>query len=71
MFTISTTLWALDITDFLRGLHKILILTDGTTTQRNADYLIELNPRVIVQTTLFSIEDASSPSAKCFGGEND
>ncbi|KAJ3909359.1 hypothetical protein F5879DRAFT_83343 [Lentinula edodes] len=56
MFTISTTLWALDITDFLRGLHKILILTDGTTTQRNADYLIELNPRVIVQTTLFSIE---------------
>ncbi|KAJ4485775.1 hypothetical protein J3R30DRAFT_1406381 [Lentinula aciculospora] len=56
MFTISTTLWALDITDFLRGLLKILITTEGTTTQRNTNYLIELNPRVIIQTTLFSIE---------------
>ncbi|KAJ3750796.1 hypothetical protein DFH05DRAFT_117003 [Lentinula detonsa] len=56
MFAMSTTLWALDITDFLKGLYKILVLTDGTTAQRNADYMFELNPRVITQTTLFSIE---------------
>lgn len=52
----STILWALDITDVLKGLHKILIDTDGTASERNADYLIELNPRVIIQTTIFSIE---------------
>ena len=56
MFAMSTILWALDITDFLKGLHKILIDTDGTADQRNADYLIELNSRVIIQTTIFSIE---------------
>ncbi|KAE9398509.1 hypothetical protein BT96DRAFT_33261 [Gymnopus androsaceus JB14] len=56
MFAVSTILWALDITDFLRGLHKILIDTDGTAVQRNADYLIELNPRVVIQTTFFSVE---------------
>ncbi|KAJ3763412.1 hypothetical protein EV360DRAFT_66310 [Lentinula raphanica] len=56
MFALSTTLWALDITDFVRGLYEILGRTDGTTTQRNSDYMIELNPRVIAQTTIFSIE---------------
>ncbi|KAJ3721770.1 hypothetical protein C8R42DRAFT_60589 [Lentinula raphanica] len=56
MFTLSTTLWALDITDFVRGVDKILLKTYSTTTQRYSNYMIELNPRVIVQTIVFSTE---------------
>lgn len=56
MFAMSTTLWALDITDILKGLRKTLIDTDGTISERSAEYSIELNSRVIIQTTIFSIE---------------
>ncbi|KAJ3828418.1 hypothetical protein F5880DRAFT_913275 [Lentinula raphanica] len=56
MFALSTTLWALDITDFIRGLDEILLKTYSNTTQRYSNYMIELNPRVIAQTTIFSIE---------------
>ncbi|KAJ3844911.1 hypothetical protein EV361DRAFT_394845 [Lentinula raphanica] len=56
MFALSTTLWALDITDFIGGLDEILLKTYSTTTQQYSNYMIEINPRVIVKTTIFSIE---------------
>ncbi|KIK61002.1 hypothetical protein GYMLUDRAFT_260979 [Collybiopsis luxurians FD-317 M1] len=56
MFAMSTTLWAIDITNFLGGLQKIIINTDGTASQRSKKNTLEINPRVIAQTIMFSFE---------------
>ncbi|KAF5389673.1 hypothetical protein D9757_006058 [Collybiopsis confluens] len=56
MFSISTTLWTLDIVNIIRGLNQVLLNTTGSMDQRVQDYENELNTRIIVQTTLFSVE---------------
>ncbi|KAF5381197.1 hypothetical protein D9757_007883 [Collybiopsis confluens] len=56
MFSMSTTLWAMDILDNTRGFKQVYLNTSGTLPERAEAYKSELNQRFIIQTTIFSLE---------------